>query len=104
LDNGRSPSAQQRSYLHDQRNRFGLSHPLRLQRIAIITDSALAVGAITAFGWLLSRHTKVRTKAYRPTQVESAIEWLAETSNFNRPSVDQLIQATLKELVTGTVR
>jgi hypothetical protein len=52
-----------------------------LKRIALLTDSALARGSLTAYGWLVG--SRVRYKAYRPTEGEAALAWLAEQVRFD---------------------
>jgi hypothetical protein len=52
-----------------------------LKRIALLTDSALARGSLTAFGWLVG--AKLRYKAYRPSEGEAALTWLGEQVRFD---------------------
>jgi hypothetical protein len=53
-----------------------------LKRIALLTDSALARGSLTAYGWLVG--AKLKYRAFRPSEGEAALAWLAEHVRFDR--------------------
>jgi hypothetical protein len=64
-------------------------------RVAVLTDSAIVRGGFTAIQWVLGKQTD--NKAFRPTEVQAAIAWLARRHSIDVPSslrrADALIRA-----------
>jgi len=51
-----------------------------IERVAILTDSELLRGAMTAFGWLMPN---MKYRAFKPADSGVACAWLAEVSRFD---------------------
>jgi hypothetical protein len=78
-----SPTAKQRSLVKEHEVAMGLP---QLERLALISDSGVVRGAITALSWLapsLRNH-----KAFAPKDVRSALDWLAGASTYDRQTVE----------------
>jgi hypothetical protein len=72
------PNARQRMAASD----FLVRHRLeKLERLAVVTDSTLMRGAMTAFNWIMP---KVHTSAFRAAQASVAFQWLHETGSFDQ--------------------
>jgi hypothetical protein len=54
-----------------------------LERIALMTDSDMLRGALTAYGWL---QPKLVHRAFAPPDYPRALAWLAEAAEFDRAS------------------
>jgi hypothetical protein len=71
------PNARQRQMASD----FMKKHYLReMERVAVITESMVIRGAMTAFGWIMP---KVRTRAFDTNEVRDALRWLRESGSFD---------------------
>jgi hypothetical protein len=55
------------------------------RRNALLSESVIVRGILTAIGWLTSGNMKVKT--WPPKQVENALTWLAEEARFDRQEV-----------------
>ena len=75
------PSAYQRGKLatHLQKNKVPA-----LVRVAVLTDSALIRGAMTAFGWIMPR-TSMR--AFEVLDVAGCLRWLQSGGTFDEKKV-----------------
>jgi hypothetical protein len=72
------PNARQRMAASN----FLVRHRLeKMERLAVLTDSTLMRGAMTAFNWIMP---KVRTTAFRTAQTAAAFQWLHETGSFDQ--------------------
>jgi len=54
------------------------------RRVALVSDSALVRGAITAINWFTKKHVV----AFAPKDVSRALDWLAEDIRFDRKEAD----------------
>ena len=71
------PSARQRQMASD----FMVKHYLReMERIAVITESVVIRGAMTAFSWIMP---KVRVRAFESDAARDAVSWLHEAGRFD---------------------
>jgi hypothetical protein len=71
------PNARQRQMASD----FMVRHYLRdMQRVAVITESMVVRGAMTAFSWIMP---KVRVRAFDSTETRNAFIWLREIGTFD---------------------
>lgn len=70
-----TPSASQRQIVAGHREEMGLA---AIHRIAILTDSALARGALMVLTWL-ARSKSIETRGFRPHEVVLALDWLEES-------------------------
>ncbi len=50
------------------------------KRIALLTESSIARGAMTAFGWLMR---KSLLRPFKPSEYREAIDWLREGATFD---------------------
>jgi hypothetical protein len=50
-----------------------------IRRMALLTESIVARGGLTAIGWLLS----VKVKAYAPREHGKALDWLRQEATFD---------------------
>ena len=85
------PNARQRQMASDFMNR----HYLReMERIAVITESVVVRGAMTAFSWIMP---KVRVRAFDSTETRDAFRWLREIGTFDEArAVEAWQEAKLK--------
>lgn len=71
------PNAVQRQMASD----FIVGNNVRpIGRVAVLTDSAILRGAMTAFGWLMP---KMHVRAFRADDSASALQWLREAGAFD---------------------
>lgn len=75
---GDIPDARQRRMLVEHLAEHRLP---AMERAAMITDSALVRGALTAFGWLVPKTT---LRAFRPVDLGAALDWLSQGAQFDR--------------------
>jgi hypothetical protein len=66
-----NPTARQRRASVDVAKKSRLA-----DRVALLSDSAIIRGAFTAIQWVLGKQTD--QKAFRPSEVSEAIDWLAQ--------------------------
>lgn len=75
---GAVPDAKQRRMLAEHL----VEHNLRpMVSAAVITNSALVRGAVTAFGWLVP---KTSLRAFQPDDLDLALAWLHEAGSFDQ--------------------
>jgi hypothetical protein len=74
-----SPTARQRKELDAVQTRMGPFGTIR--RVAIVTDSAMARGAMAVIVWLF--RLEVPIKGFAGHEVDRALRWLAEVANFS---------------------
>lgn len=75
---GAVPDASQRRMLAEHL----VEHNLRpMVRAAVMTDSALIRGALTAFGWLVPKTT---LRAFQPQDLDLALTWLQKAASFDQ--------------------
>jgi hypothetical protein len=97
------PSTRQRRMLTDE---FAQAVRLDLQRrVALISDSGLVRGTITAINWLARK----KVTAFAPREVARALDWLAEDIAFDRAEAQNALDQTIDavedvERRTGTWR
>jgi hypothetical protein len=71
------PSARQRQVASD----FMVKHYIRdMERVAVITESVVMRGAMTAFSWIMP---KVRVRAFANNALREAFGWLREAGTFD---------------------
>ena len=71
------PNARQRQMASDFMNR----HYIReMERVAVITESVVVRGAMTAFSWIMP---KVGVRAFDTTHTREAFRWLREIGAFD---------------------
>jgi hypothetical protein len=70
-----SISTKQRQRAHD----VGKGYPL--ERVALLTDSALVRGTLTATSWL---RMQTKYRAFRTGELDPALDWLREVIAFDR--------------------
>jgi hypothetical protein len=75
------PSAYQRARLAAHLKKHGIAP---LVRVAVLTDSALIRGAMTAFGWIMPRTT---LRAFEVLDVGGCLKWLKEGGPFDEVKV-----------------
>jgi hypothetical protein len=85
---GNGPDARQRQVLADDYKDVGLL------KVALLTDSTLARGALTAIGWLMN----AAPKAYGHSELDPALTWLATFAKFNAAQA----RSTLVEVIRLT--
>jgi len=85
------PSARQRKMLTEE-----FADGIRLdaqRRVAVLTDSAIVRGTVTAIHWFMRQ----KFIAFTPREVERALDWLAEEVVFDRAearrALAQIIEA-----------
>lgn len=71
------PNARQRMAASDFLLRHGLE---KMGRVAVVTDSTVVRGAMTAFSWIMP---EVRISAFRSADCTSAFHWLREIGSFD---------------------
>jgi hypothetical protein len=71
------PNAGQRQMLSTHMAANGI---IKLERIAIMTNSTLLRGAMTAFGWLWPKMT---LRAFDPGSLPQCLTWLGEVGKFD---------------------
>jgi hypothetical protein len=76
-----SPSATQRNILGTEFK--DKTHVAELRRVVVLTDSALARGVLTALTWLLPNSRKMHQMAFKSTELDEALEWLAKDLTFD---------------------
>lgn len=74
-----APNMSQRRIVASYGEAMGLEN---IRRIAILTDSALARGALLVMTWL-TRTKSIQTLGFRPSEVSSALAWLREVSSID---------------------
>jgi hypothetical protein len=75
------PSAYQRSRLASHLKTHGVPP---LVRVAVLTDSALIRGAMTAFGWIMP---KTSMRAFDVNDVGACLDWLSGGGDFDLDKV-----------------
>ena len=71
------PNARQRQMASD----FMKQHYIReMERVAVITESVVVRGAMTAFSWIMP---KVGVSAFDTTETRAALRWLREVGTFD---------------------
>ena len=85
------PNARQRQMASD----FMKRHYLReMDRVAVITESVVIRGAMTAFSWIMP---KVRVRAFDTNEVRDALRWLREVGSFDESlAVESWHEAKMK--------
>jgi hypothetical protein len=63
-------------------------------RVAMLSDSVLTRGGFTAIQWVLGKQTNHR--AFRPTEVKPALDWLAEAHAFDVIAAKRRIDAMIR--------
>ena len=76
------PNSVQRKITAD----FVRLHRLPRISIAFLTDSAVARGTITAFGWILP---SARTRAFKPSELAAGLDWLATITPLDRREIER---------------
>ena len=71
------PNARQRIAASDFLQRHRLK---RMERLAVLTDSTLMRGAMTAFSWIMP---KLTTNAFASGDAATAFHWLHEAASFD---------------------
>ena len=69
-----------------------------MKRIAMLSDSAALRGAMTAFTWV----THANMRAFASTDVQPALEWLAEVATFDRGHARAIWKQAERRLGVGT--
>lgn len=59
-------------------------------RLALVTDSVMVRGAVTAMNWLSGAGSTSRT--FSPSQLDSAMKWLAEGTAFSIPTATVVVR------------
>jgi hypothetical protein len=73
------PNARQRQVASD----FMKKHYLReMNRVAVITESLVVRGAMTAFSWIMP---KISVRAFEMGSTRDAFQWLRESGKFDPP-------------------
>jgi hypothetical protein len=72
------PSAYQRGRLAAHLKKHGIPP---MVRVAVLTDSALIRGAMTAFGWIMPRTTM---RAFEVLDISGCLNWLHEGAKFDQ--------------------
>jgi len=85
------PNARQRQMASD----FMTRHYLRqMERVAVITESVIVRGAMTAFSWIMP---KVGVRAFDTNETRDAFRWLREIGSFDEAlAVESWQEAKLK--------
>lgn len=85
------PNARQRQVASD----FMKRHYIReMDRVAVITESVVIRGAMTAFSWIMP---KVRVRAFDTNEVRDALRWLREVGAFDEAlAVESWHEAKMK--------
>ena len=71
------PNARQRQMASDFMNRH---YTREMERVAVITESMVIRGAMTAFSWIMP---KVRVHAFDTNETRDALRWLREAGTFD---------------------
>lgn len=87
-----SPTAKQRSVFMTELN----SYLNLMSHTALISDSALVRGALTAMSWV-NRDAKMTFKPFSPREVDDALSWLGRAITFHPQDAKNL----LLELITA---
>ncbi len=86
------PSAKQRRMVQEREHRLQLKN---MNRVALISQSTLVRGAITAAAWLIPGKRELR--AFPAAEVDHALAWLAESDLALDPKHCKRVLATLIE-------
>lgn len=65
----------------------------QLKRIAMLTDSALVRGVLTAFGWLMPGP---KLSSFSMTEEDAAFAWLSEVDSFDVEQAKRLLHEMLR--------
>jgi hypothetical protein len=86
------PNASQRKAM----SQFFARHRIeKLERIALVTDSMVIRGALTAFNWIVP---DIRVSAFRSADAASGFQWLREVSRFDEARARLAWQEALTKL------
>ena len=92
---GAHPNAGQRrlsaKFMQDEKVRT-------IERVAILTESELLRGAMTAFGWLMP---KIKYRAFSPRDPAAACAWLLEMGQFDEAAALEAWKDACKKLAVG---
>jgi len=72
-------SEQRRMIVEEYGERTGIKN---FRRVALLTNSAIGRGVLTALSWLTSG-TRTRTRAWKPKEWHAALSWLREDVDFD---------------------
>lgn len=75
--------------------KFVAKHKLPSISIALLTDSTLTRGAVTAFNWLLPT---LRTRAFAPNDLNGAFGWLATLAKFDLGAAKSCVMRSWDQL------
>ncbi len=84
------PTSRQRRLAKDMLAELDLT---KISRQALVTDSALVRGALTAISWLASLPYPI--KPFKPSEVEHAIAWLCAVSSADPASVKAVLSSMI---------
>jgi len=85
------PTAEQRRMIVDEwGDRTGIKS---FSRVALLSNSVMVRGVLTALGWLLGG--KSRTRAWRPSDWKKCLEWLEEGAKFDMGAAETTFRDVL---------
>lgn len=93
-------SAQRRMLAEEYGTRVGLSAQ---KRVAVISDSAISRGAMTAISWLTSGSVALRAFPPSNDEMSQALDWLGEVCDFDRQRAETFAMGAAAVMDTGAV-
>ncbi len=87
------PSARQRSHMVSRGAELCLHQQ---KRAALISESTLVRGIITAMGWSSRAATELR--AFAPRNVGAALTWLSDRGNIEKEAAERLLAQVIESL------
>ncbi len=85
------PTAEQRRIIVDEYgDRTGIKS---FSRVALLSNSVMVRGVLTALGWLLGG--KSRTRAWKPSDWKKCLEWLREDATFDLLAAEAVFKDAL---------
>jgi len=91
LDHG--PNAEQRKALSLREDELGMD---KLRRVAIVSDSILVRGAVTAMSWMIKSSAQTKLNSFKPADYASAFRWLGEQVTFDESQANTAFQQALR--------
>jgi hypothetical protein len=61
----------------------------KVERVALLTESLVLRGVLTAFGWLIPR---IELKTFDPKDEAVCLDWMAEKAKFDRAEAVLLLR------------
>lgn len=87
------PNAAQRKALSLREDELGMD---KLRRMAIVSDSVVVRGAVTAISWMIKSSAQTKISSFKPTDYSEAFRWLHEQVAFDENEAHTAFQLALR--------